>query len=82
MFQPGVNGMVPLVARDAQRANGTLKIADAAMQLGGPVLAGVRTAATGAGTVYAVDAATFLVSGVCLALLLVRPVRNLRRAAA
>jgi MFS family permease len=30
MFQPGVNGLVPLVAQDPQRANGTLKIADAA----------------------------------------------------
>ncbi|GAA0922198.1 MFS transporter [Virgisporangium aurantiacum] len=69
MFQPGVNGMVPLVATDPQRANGTLKIADAVTQLGGPVLAGLLMAATGAGTVYAVDAATFLVSGVCLALI-------------
>jgi MFS family permease len=69
MFQPGVNGMVPLVAKDPQRANGTLKIADAVTQLGGPVLAGLLMAATGAGTVYAVDAATFLVSGACLALI-------------
>lgn len=69
MFQPGVNGMVPLVATDPQRANGTLKIADAVTQLGGPVLAGLLMATTGAGTVYAVDAATFLVSGLCLALI-------------
>ena len=69
MFQPGVNGMVPLVARDPQRANGTLKIADAVTMLGGPVLAGLLMATTGAGTVYAVDAATFLVSGLCLALI-------------
>ncbi|MFC0030260.1 MFS transporter [Micromonospora chaiyaphumensis] len=69
MFQPGVNGMVPLVAKDPQRANGTLKIADAVTQLGGPVLAGLLMVATGAGTVYAVDAATFLLSGLCLALI-------------
>ncbi|MET7421485.1 MFS transporter [Dactylosporangium sp. NPDC005555] len=68
MFQPGVNGMVPLVAKDPQRANGTLKIADAATQLGGPVLAGVLMTLTGAGAVYAVDAATFLLSGGCLIL--------------
>ncbi|MDG6103468.1 MFS transporter [Dactylosporangium aurantiacum] len=69
MFQPGVNGMVPLVAKDPQRANGTLKIADAATQLGGPVLAGLLMTLTGAGAVYLVDAGTFLVSGACLALI-------------
>ncbi len=73
MFQPGVNGMVPLVAGDPQRANGTLKIADAATQLGGPVLAGVLMTLTGAGAVYAVDAGTFVVSGLCLALIRRRP---------
>ncbi|MGI5241692.1 MFS transporter [Dactylosporangium sp. CA-139066] len=69
MFQPGVNGMVPLVARDPQRANGTLKVADALTQLAGPVLAGLLMAATSAGAVYAFDAVTFLVSGVCLGLI-------------
>ena len=73
MFQPGVNGMVPLVAKDPQRANGTLKIADAATQLGGPVLAGVLMALTGAGAVYAVDAGTFLLSGLCLAFIRLAP---------
>ncbi|GAA4564165.1 MFS transporter [Planotetraspora kaengkrachanensis] len=69
MFEPGGKGMVPLVARDPQRANGTLKIAEAATQLGGPVLAGLLMALTGAGTVYAFDAGTFLLSGLCLALI-------------
>ncbi|MEV8634188.1 MFS transporter [Streptosporangium sp. NPDC051023] len=73
MFQPGVNGMVPLVAKDPQRANGTLKVADAATQLGGPVLAGLLMALTGAGAVYAFDAGTFLVSGLCLALIRLAP---------
>lgn len=78
MFQPGVNGMVPLVAKDPQRANGTLKIADAATQLGGPVLAGLLMALTGAGAVYAFDAATFLVSGLCLALIRIAPAARVR----
>jgi MFS family permease len=69
MFQPGVNGMVPLVAKDPQRANGTLKIADAATQLGGPVLAGLLMTLTGAGAVYLFDAGTFLLSGLCLTLI-------------
>ena len=80
MFQPGVNGMVPAVTRDPQRANGTLKIADAVTHLGGPVVAGLLMAATGAGTVYAVDAGTFLFSGLCLALIRPAPVTGARPA--
>lgn len=80
MFQPGVNGMVPLVAKDPQRANGTLKIADAATQLGGPVLAGVLMTLTGPGLVYAVDAGTFVVSGLCLTLIGRAPATAVREA--
>ncbi|MGW2400144.1 MFS transporter [Kitasatospora sp. NPDC001664] len=69
MFLPGVNGMVPLVARDPQRANATLKVADALAHLLGPALAGLLIALTDAGAVYAVDAATFLLSALCLGLL-------------
>ncbi|MDX6739185.1 MFS transporter [Actinocorallia sp. A-T 12471] len=69
MFQPGVNGMVPLVASDPQRANGVLKIADAGAQVAGPALAGMLMVLTSAGVVYTVDAATFLLSGLLLALI-------------
>ncbi|WP_049566941.1 MFS transporter [Nonomuraea sp. SBT364] len=68
VFEPCVNGMVPLVAEDPQRANGTLKIAEAITQLAGPALAGVLVVVAGPVFVYTVDAATFLVSGVCLLL--------------
>ncbi|MFF5504036.1 MFS transporter [Streptomyces roseolus] len=73
MFLPGVNGMVPHVTRDPHRANATLKVADALAHLLGPALAGLLIAVTDAGTVYAVDAATFLVSALCLALLRLAP---------
>jgi hypothetical protein len=73
MFQPGVNGIVPLVARDPQRANATLKIADAGAQLAGPALAGVIMAVSDAGVVYSLNAATFAFSGLCLALLRLAP---------
>ncbi|MFD8012987.1 MFS transporter [Streptomyces sp. NPDC058955] len=73
MFLPGVNGMVPLVARDPHRANATLKVADALAHLLGPACAGLLIALTDAGTVYALDAATFLVSALCLALLRLAP---------
>ncbi|MFH9954719.1 MFS transporter [Streptomyces roseolus] len=73
MFLPGVNGMVPHVTRDPHRANAALKVADALAHLLGPALAGLLIAVTDAGTVYAVDAATFLVSALCLALLRLAP---------
>ncbi|MFJ2094340.1 MFS transporter [Streptomyces sp. NPDC087901] len=73
MFQPGVNGMVPLVTREPQRANATLKVADALAQLLGPALAGLLIALTGAGTVYAIDAGTFVLSALCLALIRLAP---------
>lgn len=73
MFQPGVNGIVPLITRDPQRANATLKVADALAQLLGPALAGLLVTLAGAATVYTVDAATFLVSALCLALIRLAP---------
>ncbi|WUH99699.1 MFS transporter [Spirillospora sp. NBC_00431] len=73
-FEPGKNGMIPLVATDLQRANATLKIADAAAQLGGPVVAGVIMTLGGAAVAYSLNAATFAFSGICLALLRIRPV--------
>ncbi|WP_457033337.1 MFS transporter [Kitasatospora sp. P5_F3] len=74
MFLPGANGMVPSVAREPQRANATLKVADAIAQLLGPALAGLLIALTGAGAVYAIDAGTFALSALCLALVRVAPV--------
>ncbi|MFC8077705.1 MFS transporter [Streptomyces sp. NPDC057307] len=73
MFLPGMNGMVPLVSREPQRANATLKVADALAHLIGPALAGLLIALTGAGTVYAIDAGTFLLSALCLALIRLAP---------
>ncbi|MGW8884602.1 MFS transporter [Streptomyces sp. NPDC055749] len=73
MFLPGSNGMVPLVAREPQRANATLKVADALAHLVGPALAGLLIVLTGAGTVYAIDAGTFLLSALCLALIRLAP---------
>ncbi|MFJ8883416.1 MFS transporter [Streptomyces sp. NPDC102402] len=73
MFLPGVNGMVPLVARDPQRANATLKVADALAHLLGPALAGMLIVLTSAGIVYTIDAATFLLSALCLALIRLAP---------
>ncbi|WP_432971575.1 MFS transporter [Dactylosporangium sp. CA-233914] len=67
MFQPGVNGIVPLVADDPHRANATLKVAQSVAQLLGPASAGLVFGFLGAGPVYAADAASFAVSAACLA---------------
>ncbi|MGV9316346.1 MFS transporter [Streptomyces sp. NPDC003691] len=76
MFLPGVNGMVPLVAREPQRANAVLKVADAVAHLLGPAAAGLLITFTSAGIVYAVDAGTFLISALFLALVRVAPTRS------
>ncbi|MFJ9523294.1 MFS transporter [Kitasatospora sp. NPDC101801] len=81
MFLPGVNGMVPLVASEPQRANGTLKVADALAHLLGPALAGVLVTWTGAVTVYAIDAGTFALSALCLGLIRLAPTAEANSAA-
>jgi len=68
MFQPGVNSMVPLVARDVQRANATIKVADSMALLIGPGVAGVLVTFAGAGLVYTLDAGAFAISALCLLL--------------
>ncbi|WP_433222802.1 MFS transporter [Dactylosporangium sp. CS-047395] len=68
-FQPGVNGIMPLVATDLHRANATIKVAQSIAQLLGPATAGVVFGLFGAGPLYATDAATFAVSAACLATL-------------
>ncbi|MEV6494467.1 MFS transporter [Actinoplanes sp. NPDC051633] len=67
MFQPGVNGLVPLVTDEPQRANATIRVANAIAELLGPAAAGLLFGFFGAGVVYTVDAATFAVSALCLA---------------
>ncbi|MFD5080461.1 MFS transporter [Streptomyces sp. NPDC058371] len=66
MFQPGVSGLVPQVAPDRHKANGVLRVSQGMSQMAGPAVAGMLVAATSAATVFAVDAATFAVSGLCL----------------
>ncbi|MEV7417413.1 MFS transporter [Streptomyces sp. NPDC089919] len=66
MFQPGVNGLVPQVATDPQGANGVLRVSQGAATMAGPALAGSLVATTSAALVFALDAATFAVSALCL----------------
>ncbi|GAB7036199.1 MULTISPECIES: MFS transporter [Catenuloplanes] len=79
MYQPGVNGIIPLITDDPQRANATIRVANAIAELLGPAAAGILFGFAGAGVVYTVDAATFAVSAVCLAFVRVGPVPRAER---
>ncbi|MER7170307.1 MFS transporter [Streptomyces mesophilus] len=65
MFQPGVNGLVPQVAVDAQKANGVLRVAQGISTMAGPALAGLLAAFSPVWA-FAVTAGTFGASGLCL----------------
>ncbi|WP_330296712.1 MFS transporter [Streptomyces sp. NBC_00503] len=73
MFQPGVNGLVPQVAADPQKANGVLRVSEGMSTMAGPALAGILVSVTSTAWVFAVDAATFAVSGLCLLALRLPP---------
>ncbi|MER5276881.1 MFS transporter [Streptomyces sp. NPDC002809] len=72
VFQPGVASVTPRIARDVQKANATLGVAQSVTTVVGPSLAGLLLAFASPGWVVACDGATFAVSGVCL--LMVRSV--------
>ncbi|SCF95055.1 Predicted arabinose efflux permease, MFS family [Streptomyces sp. Ncost-T10-10d] len=73
LFQPGVASTVPRVAPDVQRANAVLRVSEALMTMAGPAFAGMLVGFASAGAVYAANASTFLVSGLCLFLLRLAP---------
>ncbi|MGK5534004.1 MFS transporter, partial [Streptomyces sp. URMC 129] len=73
LFQPGVAGTVPRVARDVQGANGAVRTSESCMTILGPAVAGVLVGLTAAWTVFAAHAVTYLVSAVCLFLLRLPP---------
>ncbi|CAG6394306.1 Major Facilitator Superfamily protein [Actinacidiphila cocklensis] len=72
-FQPGVASTVVRVAHDVQGANAVIRTAESAAGLAGPALAGVLVGFSSAGVVFAVHAATYLTSGLCLILLRLAP---------
>jgi hypothetical protein len=72
-FQPGVASTVVRVAHDVQGANAVTRTAEAAAALAGPALAGVLVGFSSAGVVFAVHAATYLTSGLCLLFLRLAP---------
>ena len=74
-FGPASDGLTPqLVPREElQQANALLDLTRSAPSILGPAVSGALVAAFGAGWVFAIDAATFGISAVCLALVRLPP---------
>jgi MFS family permease len=70
-FNPASTGLLPSVvsADRLQQANALMNLTRAATYVGGPALSGALVAGVGPGWVFAIDAATFVVSAAFLALL-------------
>ncbi|BCY06525.1 MFS transporter [Actinoplanes sp. L3-i22] len=79
-FTPAMSALKPLLvpAAQLQRANATLSILQTASGIAGPALGGLTVAAFGAPAGFAVDAVSFLLSGVAAAFLRVRAERGPR----
>ena len=73
-FQPGVASMIPRLAKDVQRANAVLRVAESTTVVIGPSVAGLLLVFLSPAAVMAVDAATYAVSGACLYLIRTNPV--------
>ncbi|SDT19001.1 MFS transporter [Actinoplanes derwentensis] len=69
MFQPGLNSLVPQVSTDVQKANGVVRVSQGLATMAGPAIGGVLVATTTPAVAFTVDAATFVISGICLAAL-------------
>jgi MFS family permease len=67
-FRPASTGLVPQTVPEAdiQQANALLTMSDNVGEFVGPALATVLVLGAGAGSAFALDAATFLVSAACL----------------
>ena len=74
-FSPALTGLVPdtVQAEQLQQANAMLSLSRSVAAVAGPALAGLLVATAGTGVVFALDAGTFGVSSVALALLRVSP---------
>jgi MFS family permease len=81
-FLPASGGLVPqtVSAQHLQQANALMGLSRSITQVGGPAVAGVLVAVFGPGWVFAIDAATFVISAISLALLRVPRISGAARA--
>ena len=75
-FMPASGALVPqtVSATRLQQANALMGLSRSFSDVGGPAVAGLLVAVVGPGWVFAIDAVTFVVSAISLALLRVPPV--------
>ncbi|MEV6608659.1 MFS transporter [Kutzneria sp. NPDC051319] len=66
LFQPGIASTIPRIATDVQSANSVIRVAESMMGVAGPAFAGLLIGVTSVGGVFAVHAATYLTSALCL----------------
>ncbi|WP_052394238.1 MFS transporter [Kutzneria sp. 744] len=66
LFQPGIASTIPRIATDVQGANSVIRVAESVMGVAGPAFAGLLIGVTSVGGVFAVHAATYLTSALCL----------------
>jgi MFS family permease len=74
-FDPASTGLVPetVPADQLQQANALMSFSSSFLWVAGPAVAGVLVAAFGPGPVFAVDAASFIVSAISLGMLRLAP---------
>jgi DHA3 family tetracycline resistance protein-like MFS transporter len=78
LFHPAASAITPsLVPRDQLMEANALEhfVRPLAGRFAGPALGGVLVATAGPGTCFAIDAATFVVSAICIAAIRLRPVQ-------
>ncbi|MFE2377242.1 MFS transporter [Streptomyces sp. NPDC059398] len=69
LFQPGIASTIPSVTDSVRQANAAIRVTESLMMTAGPAVAGVIAGFSSASTLFLVDAATFALSGLCLALM-------------
>lgn len=79
-FQPGFGSVIPQIARDVQKANAAIRVAELLATVAGPAAAGLLLVLASVPAVMAIDAATYGVSAACLLALRLRTPRVQRRA--
>ena len=75
-FIPASGALIPqtVTPQRLQQANALMGLSRSFTQVGGPAIAGVLVALVGPGWVFAIDATTFVVSAISLALMRVAPI--------
>jgi MFS family permease len=80
-FQPASGALTPqtVTAHRLQQANALMGLSRSVTNVGGPAISGILVALAGPGWVFLIDATTFVVSAISLALMKVAPITGVTR---